>query len=104
MDDRTVDRQNKRQTIARDFKLRQNRQLVAIAVTIVLMVVLALLSNRPDLLGGITRNAVIGGQLGVVLGFVAFSAYNWRCPSCHRYLGRDIYRSICRHCGERLHP
>ena len=38
----------------------------------------------------------------IVLLFVNFTAYNWRCPSCRKYLGSDIGRHSCRNCGVRL--
>jgi rRNA maturation endonuclease Nob1 len=38
----------------------------------------------------------------VIIAFIGFSAFNWRCPSCKRYLGADINRHMCKKCGTRL--
>jgi rRNA maturation endonuclease Nob1 len=27
---------------------------------------------------------------------------NWRCPSCKKYLGKNINRHTCKQCGNRL--
>ena len=88
--------------IMQDFRLRQGRQLVAIAVALLLITFLALLHNRPDLIGDLPKNAILATQLIVIAAFIGFSSVNWRCPACKKYLGPDIYRQICRKCGTRL--
>lgn len=42
--------------------------------------------------------------LGVVLaGALAFSLWNWRCPACHRYMGKRAFGlRFCAGCGARL--
>jgi len=88
--------------IMRDFRLRLSRQFLAIATTLVLLLFLALLHKHPDLLGNFTKNTIFAAQIVLIATFVGFSAFNWRCPLCKKYLGKDISRSICRHCGTRL--
>jgi len=88
--------------IMQDFRLRQGRQLVAIAVALLLITFLALLHNRPDLFGQLPKNTTLAAQLIVIAAFIGFSSVNWRCPACKKYLGPDIYRHICRKCGARL--
>jgi len=88
--------------IIQDFRLRQGRQLLAIAVALLLIIFLALLYNRPDLFGQLPKNAIMTMQLIVIAAFIGFSSANWRCPACKKYLGADIYRHICRKCGTRL--
>jgi hypothetical protein len=41
-------------------------------------------------------------QIVLISAFIVFSAFNWRCPSCKKYLGNDISRRICKHCRIRL--
>ena len=94
------ERDNKQ--IMQDFRLRQGRQLLAIAVTLVLLLFLVLLHKHPDLIGEFSRNTVFAAQIVLIAMFIAFSALNWRCPSCNKYLGNDISRRICKHCGTRL--
>jgi len=86
----------------REFGLRQSRQFIAIAVTLLLLLFLALLYKRHDILGVFTKEAVIAAQILLVATFIGFSVFNWRCPSCTKYLGRDINRRICKKCGARL--
>jgi len=96
----TQKRDNKE--IMRDFKLRQNRQFFAIGLTLVLLLFLALLHSRPNVFGEFSRNTIFAVQVMLIAAFIGFSALNWRCPACNKYLGHDIGRRICRHCGVRL--
>jgi hypothetical protein len=94
------ERDNKR--IARDFGLRKGRQLLAIAVTLVLLLFLVLLHKHPDLIGEFSKDTIFAAQIVLIAAFIGFSAFNWRCPLCKKYLGSDISRRICKHCGTRL--
>jgi hypothetical protein len=94
------ERDNKQ--IMRDFGLRQGRQLLAIAVTMVLLLFLALLHKHPDFFGDFSKNTILAAQIVLIAAFIGFSAFNWRCPSCKKYLGSDISRRICKHCGTKL--
>ena len=85
-----------------DFRLRRGRQLVAIAAALLLIIFLALIHNRSDLFGHVSKNTISAIELVVIAAFIGFSSANWRCPSCSRYLGQDINRSICKKCGARL--
>lgn len=88
--------------IIKAFQVRQNRQYLALAVTLLLLVFLVFLHKRSDIFGEISRQIIFGAQLAVIVSFIVFSALNWRCPACNRYLGTDIYRHVCKKCGTRL--
>jgi len=88
--------------IMRDFGLRRSRQHLSIAATLFLLSFLTLLYSRPNLLGEFSKDTIIAAQLVVIAAFIGFSAYNWRCPSCNKYLGGDINRRRCKQCGTRL--
>ena len=90
------------QNIKRDFAVRRSRQIIAIAAVIVLLLLLALLYKRPDILGEFTKKNLVLAQLLVVLAFINFTAFNWICPSCKKYLGSDISRRVCKKCKARL--
>lgn len=94
------ERDNKQ--IVRDFRLRQGRQILAIAATTVLLLFLAWLHKHPDLFGNFSRNTILAVQIVLISAFIVFSAFNWRCPSCKKYLGNDISRRICKHCRTKL--
>lgn len=88
--------------IMREFGVRQNRQFLAIAVTLVLLLFLTLIYRRTDLFGELSKQTILAAQVVVIAAFIGFSAFNWRCPSCKKHLGTDISRRICRKCGTRL--
>ena len=88
--------------VLREFALRQTRQIVAIAITMFLVLLSAVLYKRPDLFGDFSKAALFGLQAVCIASFVGFTNYNWRCPSCGKYLGSDIHRRVCRKCGARL--
>ena len=88
--------------VRREFRKRQSRQLLAIAIAVLTIVLLILVQRRPDLFGEIPMKTIAGLQLVVIATFVGFTAGNWRCPACKKYLGPDISRVLCRKCGARL--
>jgi glucan phosphoethanolaminetransferase (alkaline phosphatase superfamily) len=94
------ERDNKQ--VMRDFGLRKSRQFLAIAVTLVLLLFLVLLHKHPDLIGEFSKDTIFAAQIVLIAAFIGFSALNWRCPSCKKYLGNDISRRICKHCGTQL--
>jgi hypothetical protein len=83
------------------FAKRRKRQLLAV-IPILAVVVLrvVLLKKQPETpLFGLPTELVIGAAIAVILGFVAFTLWNWRCPACNRYLGKGISPSFCPKCG-----
>ena len=82
--------------------MRKSRQFLAIAVTLVLLLFLVLLHKHPDLIGEFSKDTIFAAQIVLIAAFIGFSAFNWRCPSCKKYLGNDINKRICKHCGTRL--
>jgi hypothetical protein len=88
--------------IMQDFGLRQSRQFLAIAATLFLLLFLALLYKRPDLFGEFSKDTIFAAQIMLIVAFIGFSAFNWRCPACKKYLGTNINRRICKQCGTRL--
>jgi hypothetical protein len=77
---------NDDQHITREFWQRQGRQILALAAALFLVILLAVVYKRHDLFGE----------------YSGFTAINWRCPSCNKYLGKDINKRACRHCKTRL--
>jgi len=85
-----------------EFKARQDRQIVAIAIAMFLMLLAAVLYKRPDLLGEFSGRTLFGLQAISIASFLVFTAYNWRCPSCDKHLGGNVHRQRCGKCGSRL--
>jgi Na+/citrate or Na+/malate symporter len=85
-----------------DFRLRQSRQFLAMALTLFLLLLLVLIYKRTDIFGEFSKNNIVALQIILIGAFIGFSAINWRCPSCNKYLGGDINKRICKKCGIRL--
>ena len=88
--------------IKQEFRMRQNRQIAAITVAMFIVLLSAVIHMRPGLVGAVSRQTLFGLQVISIVAFIGFSAYNWRCPNCGKYLGGDLYRQHCRKCGTRL--
>ena len=88
--------------IKREFWMRQGRQFLAIAAALFFVILMAVVYKRNDLLGEFSKNTLVAAQLVVITAFIGFTAFNWRCPSCKKYLGNDINKRACRHCNTRL--
>jgi hypothetical protein len=88
--------------IMQDFRLRQNRQLLAMALTLFLLLFLVLIYKRTDIFGEFSKSNIVASQIILIAVFIGFSGINWRCPSCNKYLGGDINKRICKKCGIRL--
>ncbi|HUJ18804.1 MAG TPA: hypothetical protein VL197_12525 [Nitrospirota bacterium] len=88
--------------IKRRFSSIKNRQILAIVLAPALMFLLAAAWKRPDLFGQFSKGTITIAQILVILSFINFSAWNWICPSCKKYLGNDIFTQSCKKCGARL--
>jgi len=86
----------------RDFRLRQSLQILAVATALFLILFLAVVYKRPDRFGEFSKDAIFATQLALIVAFIGFTAFNWRCPSCKKYLGNNINRRVCKKCGTRL--
>jgi membrane protein YdbS with pleckstrin-like domain len=90
-----------RQRIKQEFKRRRTRQLIVIFPVIISLIVICYLryfmKNRSEYSVVELLAIVIAGVILAVIG--VFSLFNWRCPSCNRYLGRSINPRFCPRCG-----
>jgi len=85
-----------------EFRVRQNHQFIAIAITLFGVLLCAVIYKRPDLFGEYSKGTLFGAQAVVIASYVVYTSYNWTCPSCGKHLGTDINRQICKKCGARL--
>jgi hypothetical protein len=88
--------------ILQEFRRRQNRQFIAIALSLFSVLLCAVIYKRPDLFGAFSKVTLFGIQAVIIAGYIGFTSQNWRCPSCEKYMGTDINRQNCKKCGTRL--
>jgi Mn2+/Fe2+ NRAMP family transporter len=84
------------------FLVRRTRQFIAIVATVILVLLVAMLYKRSDLFGEFSKNTLAFAQILVILAFINFTAFNWRCPACKKYMGNDMNPRGCKKCGARL--
>jgi Mn2+/Fe2+ NRAMP family transporter len=90
------------QKIMQEFLVRRTRQLIAIGAAAILVLLVAMLYKRSDLFGEFSKNTLAFAQILIILAFINFTAFNWRCPSCKKYMGNDMNPRGCKKCGVRL--
>jgi hypothetical protein len=90
------------QQIMQEFRVRQNHQFIAIAITLFIVLLCAVIYKRPDLFGEYSKSTLFGAQAIVIVSYIVYTFYNWICPSCGKHLGTDINRQICKKCGAKL--
>lgn len=88
--------------VIKEFEVRKNRQFVAIMLTVFIVLLCGVLYKRPILYANLPKEELFGVQVAAIVAFVIFSAINWRCPTCGKYLGGDIRSQTCKKCGVRL--
>ena len=85
----------------RQFSDRRRRQFVAITPILSILLFRVALHDNPTPFG-LSAGFWAGIMIATVLGVVAFSLYNWRCPACNKYLGRGMGPQFCAKCGIEL--
>lgn len=85
-----------------EFAKRQGRQQVAIAASLLLVIVFTILYARPGWLGPNSRGTIFAAQAIVIAAFIGFTWHNWRCPACNRHLRGEVHRHLCSKCRARL--
>ena len=86
-----------------DFKRRKVRQwIVAVPLVFVMFFFFWLKENPEASIGGFSSATLAKLGLGLIFSALIFSYWNWRCPSCDKYLGKVINPKFCLHCGSQL--
>jgi hypothetical protein len=90
-------------SVKEEFASRRRKQIIAAVPLIGALLLLIVFgeSGSAEFLG-ISAVAWLPILLGIVLGGVIFSLYNWRCPGCNKYLGKSMNPKYCGKCGTQL--
>ncbi len=87
--------------LAVEFQKRKMRQIVA-AVPAVLVIILLVVTGETGSVAGIPGFILAPVGIAILLAVTGFSLFNWRCPSCNKYLGKKINPHFCARCGVQL--
>ena len=83
------------------FSARRRNQLV-LTVPLVAVMLLLVFSEGKETILGIPLTVAGPAAIVVILGGLAYSLFNWRCPACNKYLGKAISPKFCAKCGVEL--
>ena len=86
-------------TFKQQFAIRKRRQLIVTGLLLAsfAMVVISPQSPADDAFRSAKSTYVV-----FAAGALLFSMWNWRCPACNRYLGREVSPNFCSKCGAHL--
>ena len=87
-------------SISKDFKRRKRNQWIVAILMIPVFIVLIYpqVTGKTEVFGMDPDTITTWSLIPIILALV-YSIYNWRCPSCKKYLGRRINHSSCPRCG-----
>jgi hypothetical protein len=88
--------------IIEEFKKKRIRQIMAVGPIILAFIALFSVEGNPTGIFGLPPNAVLGISFALIISVLIFSLFNWRCPSCNKYLGKAINPKFCAKCGVQL--
>jgi hypothetical protein len=95
------DSEDRNAEIRREFARRRRNQLVLVLPVLVAIFIMTAVEDSQAAYG-IPTALLMPAAFVIIIGAVAWSLYNWRCPSCSRYLGRWINPRFCVRCGAQL--
>ena len=88
--------------IIEEFKKKRTRQIMAVGPIILAFIALLSVESNPTGIFGLPPNIVLGLSFALIISVLIFSLFNWRCPSCNKYLGQAMNPKFCSRCGIQL--
>ena len=88
--------------IIEEFKKKRIRQIIAVGPIILAFIALLSVEGNPTAIFGLPPNTVLTISFALIISVLIFSLFNWRCPSCNKYLGKAINPKFCAKCGVQL--
>jgi hypothetical protein len=85
------------------FAKRKRIQYILTLPVVAVIVLLLIARVNPDFsVGPLSRDVFIGILIVLAVAALVFSLFNWRCPACNKYLGREFSPKHCSSCGKKL--
>jgi hypothetical protein len=84
----------------RSFAARRRRQLYVVTPFLVLIVAVAALADEhTQAVLGVSPRVWVPPLFAALAGAAVYSFFNWRCPACNKYLGKQWNPLFCSKCG-----
>ena len=94
---------NNKDKIIAEFGRRKRLQLIISIPIFIIIILFIIIHDKPDFTAlGIPFIELLYIFMAVISAAIIFSIYNWRCPSCGKYLGKGIDPKFCPKCGVKL--
>jgi hypothetical protein len=87
--------------LRQEYARRRKRQWSIVIPVVVIVVIATQMVDSHKTYLGLSSTVVLLLGLGIILGALAFSVYNWRCPACSSYVGRGN-PTFCPECEFKL--
>jgi uncharacterized membrane protein YkvI len=84
--------------IQKEFARKKMIQYIAYGLAMVVIVLVAVGKSGQAVSSSLYAWVLVGIAIAAIL----FSLYNWRCPSCKKYLGRRMGIKVCPECKAKL--
>ena len=85
------------------FAVRRRRQFL-LAIPLLPVIIAVIVAREGDsVLFGLPSDVWGPVFFVFVIGALAFSLWNWRCPACSKYLGKSVSPRYCPRCGVAFH-
>lgn len=92
--------EQQKQEFKTEFAARRRKQLLVTVPFIILLILFATINEGTGLvLGSIPISVFAPIFIIAVIVLLIFSIKNWRCPACHKYLGKAFNPRYCSKCG-----
>lgn len=85
-----------------EFKKKRTRQIIAVFPMLLAVFGVLSVEDNPEGLFGLTPGIILAISIGLIVLVLVFSRFNWKCPSCQKYLGKAFNPKFCSNCGSPL--
>lgn len=87
----------------KSFAERRRRQMMISVPVFLVILGVVLMQKRGEGFFGIEAGSLVTFLFLAIAGAIVFSLWNWRCPACRRYLGKQMSPKYCSGCGVEFH-